>query len=794
MLVPTLAVGLMGGAATASEAFGGLRLSSVPPAEALSAPTTTLRGVVRDSSGPVVGATVNAFSATGIEAHTSTGSEGSYSLPLTEGSYYFGVQYRDAWGFIAGGSVSPMPITGEVVENISLPAKGSISVAVLNANSTSATGVRVFPERADKGVSAMTEEGTPVQFSGEPTNSNEGPATPKECVTGATGECEFEALAGEPIDFAVEPPVGLSTTVSGQASLEGNTVTARLSAPTTTLRGVVRDSSGPVVGATVNAFSATGIEAHTSTGSEGSYSLPLTEGSYYFGVQYRDAWGFIAGGSVSPMPITGEVVENISLPAKGSISVAVLNANSTSATGVRVFPERADKGVSAMTEEGTPVQFSGEPTNSNEGPATPKECVTGATGECEFEALAGEPIDFAVEPPVGLSTTVSGQASLEGNTVTARLSAPTTTLRGVVRDSSGPVVGATVNAFSATGIEAHTSTGSEGSYSLPLTEGSYYFGVQYRDAWGFIAGGSVSPMPITGEVVENISLPAKGSISVAVLNANSTSATGVRVFPERADKGVSAMTEEGTPVQFTGEPTNSNEGPATPKECVTGATGECEFEALAGEPIDFAVEPPVGLSTTVSGQASLEGNTVTARLGGTTTPPTVTRLSLKKGPAAGGTLIVITGTSFVDVTAVDFGAFPASHVTVNSPTSITVTTPPATSTKETHVTVTTASGTSAASSKNKFAIEAPTIASVIPTGGPRAGGTAFTVQGSGFAIGVGATTFAFGKADATQVSCPSTGECTATTPASAKAKTVAVVALIGKEKSKKTPAAQYAYH
>ncbi len=55
--------------------------------------------------------------------------------------------------------------------------------------------------------------------------------------------------------------------------------------------------------------------------------------------------------------------------------------------------------------------------------------------------------------------------------------------------------------------------------------------------------------------------------------------------------------------------------------------------------------------------------------------PSVAKLSPKTGKAAGGTKVAITGKYFAAPASVSFGAAPATGVTVNSPTSITVTSP-----------------------------------------------------------------------------------------------------------------------
>ena len=80
--------------------------------------------------------------------------------------------------------------------------------------------------------------------------------------------------------------------------------------------------------------------------------------------------------------------------------------------------------------------------------------------------------------------------------------------------------------------------------------------------------------------------------------------------------------------------------------------------------------------------------------------PTVTGITPASGPSAGGTSVTLTGTNLTGASEVDFGAMPASAFTVNSATSITVTTPPGSGTVD--ATVVTAGGTSATSANDQF--------------------------------------------------------------------------------------------
>ena len=83
-----------------------------------------------------------------------------------------------------------------------------------------------------------------------------------------------------------------------------------------------------------------------------------------------------------------------------------------------------------------------------------------------------------------------------------------------------------------------------------------------------------------------------------------------------------------------------------------------------------------------------------------TAAPAVTGLSPTSGPAAGGTLVTITGTDFTGATAVDFGTTAATNVTVVNSTEITADSPAGTGTVD--VTVTTPGGTSATSPADQF--------------------------------------------------------------------------------------------
>ena len=141
------------------------------------------------------------------------------------------------------------------------------------------------------------------------------------------------------------------------------------------------------------------------------------------------------------------------------------------------------------------------------------------------------------------------------------------------------------------------------------------------------------------------------------------------------------------------------------------------------------------------------GMTISSSTGANSNIPTVTSLSPALGPVTGGTTVTVSGTGFVSgTTTVNFVAVGASAnivlpgvVTVNSPTSLTVTTPPTTTVSSSNVSyyviVTTSYGSSVAGAPSAFTYQpvVPTVTSLgTVTTGSAAGGTSVSITGTGF--------------------------------------------------------------
>ena len=168
--------------------------------------------------------------------------------------------------------------------------------------------------------------------------------------------------------------------------------------------------------------------------------------------------------------------------------------------------------------------------------------------------------------------------------------------------------------------------------------------------------------------------------------------------------------------------------------------------------------------------------------------PAVTGLNPTSGPAAGGTLVTITGTGFTGATTVDFGTTAATNVTVVNDTTITADSPAGTGTVD--VTVVTPAGTSPISPADQFSFvaAAPTVTGLNPTSGTAAGGTLVTITGTGF---TGATAVNFGTSAATNLTVVNDTTITADSPAGTGTVDVTVVTPAGT--SPTSPADQFSF-
>lgn len=145
--------------------------------------------------------------------------------------------------------------------------------------------------------------------------------------------------------------------------------------------------------------------------------------------------------------------------------------------------------------------------------------------------------------------------------------------------------------------------------------------------------------------------------------------------------------------------------------------------------------------------------------------PVVLTVVPASGPAAGGTVVTITGQGFGQVDSVAFGTVAATGFTVESDTRITATAPAGSGAVD--VTVTSRDGTATTGGPAaRYTYVSPPLPPVVqalrPNRGPKAGGTKVEIRGLGL---TGATSVGFGTSDAAGFTVDSDTRITATSPA-----------------------------
>ena len=436
----------------------------------------------------------------------------------------------------------------------------------------------------------------------------------------------------------------------------------------------------------------------------------------------------------------------------------------------------------ALTSTGQLYSFGDNPygqlgSTTNSGTNNPNPTPTLVT----LPGASGQIIAIAAGQGQSLALTSTGQLYAFGENEWGQLGSTTN-----VETSHPNPTPALVSVPGASGQVSQIGASLYNSYAVTSTGQLFAFGNDY-----FGQLGSLTSNEATNPVPTLVTLPgaARGVGSggqgagdtMALVEVNPPTVTGVS--PDAGlESGGTSVTITGTGLSGATKVAFGTEEAHVTSDSATSITATSPAET-AGT-VNVTVETDEGTSTTGSADAFTYVAPGPA--------PTITKLSRKKGPAAGGTSLIITGTGFVGVTAVDFGSTGAAGITVNSPTSISVVSGSET-TGKVDVTVTTPNGTSATSTKDRFTFERPTVSSVSPNTGSTAGGYAVTVDGSGFGLGA-STTFKFSKGIATSVNCITTTSCTMSVPTAAAPATVDVLATAGGKTSKKSPATdQFTY-
>ena len=403
--------------------------------------------------------------------------------------------------------------------------------------------------------------------------------------------------------------------------------------------------------------------------------------------------------SAGPAPIVTGVSPT-SGPTAGGNTVTITGTDLTSASAVHFG--------SASATNVTPVSATSVTATAPAGTGTVDVTVTTPNGTSAISV--NDQYTYADAPTVTSLSPAAGKTS-GGNTVTIN----GTNLTGATAVKFGTTSATGLMAVSSTQITATAPAGT-GTVHVTVTTPNGTSTTSASDQYTY------TDLPAVTGVAPN-SGPAGGGTSVTITGTNLTGASAVK-FGVNSATGVNVV--------------SSTQITAT----APAGTGT----------VHVTVTTINGTSTT---SASDQYTYVAA--------PTVASISPSQGPAAGGTLVTITGTNLTGATAVAFGTTSATNVAVVDATHVTATIPAGVATgSPVDVRVTTPGGTSAAGNQLYTYLYLPVVSSVSPNYGPTAGGATATIFGVHL---TGASAVKFGTTNATNVTFVTDGEISATIPA-----------------------------
>ncbi|MGF9565512.1 IPT/TIG domain-containing protein [Neorhizobium sp. BT27B] len=267
---------------------------------------------------------------------------------------------------------------------------------------------------------------------------------------------------------------------------------------------------------------------------------------------------------------------------------------------------------------------------------------------------------------------------------------------------------------------------------------------------------------------------AAGPVNVRVTSAGGTSAVAAAnqytYLPLPVVTSISpntGPTAGGNPVvidgtDLTGATVTFDGSPATILAAsATQITVTAPLRATAGT-VDIIVTTPTGSS----GPVAAAKYTYVGQ-------PAITSLAPDRGPVTAGNTVIITGSNFIGVTAVSFGASSVSFVE-NSPTQITATAPAGVAESTVGVTVTGTGGTSSGGGNQYTFAGTPSVSGILPASGPLGGSSGILISGSNLAF---ATVFFDGVP--VSVTANTASQVTVTAPAHAAGDVAVLVSTAG---------------
>jgi hypothetical protein len=744
---------------TAARALGaavlvtsGLVIFTSSPAFADVASVTT----ISPTSGPTAGGTVVAV--TGSDFTEATG-------------VYFGATPAVSYLFEDDGDLTAT----------SPPGSGTVDVTVTTPDGSSPTSAAdQFTYATDPAVGGVspptgqTAGGTLVDISGVGFEGATAVAFGGVAATSFTVVSDSEIEATSPagdgtVDVTVTTGDGTSATGSDdQFSFDTTPTVASLSADT-----------GPTAGGSALVITGSGFEGATAV---------------EFGSTPAEVFDVVSDSTIDATSPTGI----------GSVDVTVTTGDGTSATGAGdIFTYDTTPAVTSVSPDtgptagGTAVIIAGSGllgTTAVEFGSTPASAfsivsdseieatspagsgdvdVTVTTGDGTSPTAAGDEFAFFTVPVVG-SVAPSSGATAGGTTVTITGSgfegATAVIFGGFAPASFRVLTDNTIVATSPPGFGAVDVTVASGDgQSHPAAGGVFTFDTvpaitSFSPAVGPSAGGTV--VTIEGSGFEGTSAVHFGTasataydvVSDSVVTATAPAGTGSSAVTLTTDDGTTG-TGGGALFDYVPPPIVSKISPSS------GPSGGGTVVTISGSNLSGAtavhfgsvparIEPGSSSATSIKvlapAGAGTADVTVTTPYGTSTAsvsfaftfvlPPAVSRVAPSAGSTGGGTVVILSGSSFGGATAVHFGAA-LGHIDKVAATSIEVTTPKGSGTVE--VTVSTPYGTSQTVKTETFTyVSPPSLTKLTPAFGPTTGGTLVTISGANLA---GATAVHFGN-------------------------------------------------
>jgi hypothetical protein len=435
------------------------------------------------------------------------------------------------------------------------------------------------------------------------------------------------------------------------------------------------------------------------------------------------------GSGTSPVPVSAPIT-GLGPNTTYHFRIVARNANGTGTGNDQMFTTLPPNPPTVATGEATAVTQTSATLNASVNPNGAE--VTECTFEYGITSLYGSSAPCSSPPGSGTSP-VAVSAPITGLI-------PNTTyhFRIVARNPNGTSPGSdqtfetplnpppTVATGEATAVRQTSATlnASVNPNGFEVTECTFEYGT--TGAYGSSVPCSSPPGSGTGPVAVSAPITGLGPnttyhFRIAARNANGTGTGNDQTFTALPPNPPTVATGEATAVTQTSATLNASVNPNGAE--VTECTFEYGVTSLYGSSAPCSSSPgsgtsPVAVSAPITGlfpNTAYHFRIVARNPNGTSPgsdqtfetptssgpPPTVKRLSPTKGPSAGGTSVLITGTNFTGVTAVKFGSTSAASFTVNSEASITAVSPPGKK-GVLDVTVTTHRGRSATSKKDRF--------------------------------------------------------------------------------------------